>query len=87
MATLTTPARIRNRIKASEDKRKPDNTLTAEKLVEASHGTVAEKVWPKRYAEGDDVGLLMLHQNGGLSVGKIVKVNDKIGIVSKIIGG
>ena len=31
---------------------------------------------------------LTLHQNGGLSVGKIVKVNeDKIGIVAKIIGG
>ena len=29
----------------------------------------------------------MLHQNGSLSIGKIVKVNDKIGIVSKIMGG
>ena len=38
-------------IMAREDKRKPDNTLTAEKLVEASHGTVAEKAWPKRYED------------------------------------
>ena len=72
-------------IMAREEKKKPDNTLTAEKLVEASHGTVAEKKWPKRYAERDDVSLLTLHQNGSLSAGKIVKVNDKIGIISKII--
>ncbi|MCK4527726.1 hypothetical protein KAW18_10185, partial [candidate division WOR-3 bacterium] len=74
-------------IMAREEEKKPDNTLTAEKLVKASHGTVAEKVWPKRYAERDDIVLLTLHQNGSLSVGKIVKVNDKIGIVSKVIGG
>lgn len=71
-------------IMAREDKNKPDNTLTAEKLVKASHGTVAEKPWPKRY-ESDDV-LLTLHTKGNVAPGKIVKVNDKIGIVSKIIG-
>lgn len=40
-------------IMAREDKRKPDNLLTAKKLVEASHGTVAEKKWPKRYQDAD----------------------------------
>ena len=64
-----------------EDKKKPDNTLTAEKLVKASKGTVAEKPWPKRY-EGDDASLT-LHQNESVTKGKIVKVNDKVGIVSK----
>ena len=44
-------------IMAREEKKKPDNTLTAKKLVEASHGTVAEKKWPKRYEdEGADPG-------------------------------
>lgn len=38
-------------IMAREDKRQPDNTLTAKKLVEASHGTVAEKKWPARYED------------------------------------
>lgn len=38
-------------IMAREDKKKPDNTETADKLVEASHGTVAEKSWPKRYID------------------------------------
>ncbi len=66
-----------------KEKKKPDNTLTAEKLVEASHGTVTEKKWPKRY--GDDDAPLMLHQNEDLSEGKIVKVNHKIGIISKIL--
>ena len=72
-------------IMAREDKTKPDNTRTALKLVIASKGTVAEKKWPKRY-EGDDAPLT-LHQNESFIKGKIVKVNDKIGIVSKIIGG
>ena len=40
-------------IMAREDKRKPDNTLTAEKLVVASKGTVTEKPWPKRYKDDD----------------------------------
>lgn len=44
-------------IMAREDKKKPDNTRTALKLVEASHGTVAEKPWPKRY-EDDSYPLL-----------------------------
>lgn len=34
-----------------EDKKKPDDTRTAEKLVEASHGAVAEKPFPKRYLD------------------------------------
>jgi hypothetical protein len=38
-------------IMAREDKAKPDNTLTAEKLVKASKGTVEEKKWPTRYAD------------------------------------
>ena len=38
-------------IMAREDKKKPDNVLTAKKLVEASHGTVAEKAFPKRYED------------------------------------
>ena len=39
----------------------------------------------ERYAERDDAGLLMLHQNGSLSAGKIVKVGDQVGIISKIL--
>ncbi|MGB7531828.1 MAG: hypothetical protein WA977_02465 [Halobacteriota archaeon] len=34
-----------------QDKKNPDNTLTAEKLVESSRGTVLEKPWPKRYED------------------------------------
>jgi len=34
-----------------QDKKKPDNTFTADKLVEASHGTVTKKPWPKRYED------------------------------------
>ena len=70
-------------IMARKDKKQPDNMSTAKKLVEASHGIVTEKKWPKRY--GDDDAPLMLHQNRDLSEGKIVKVNHKIGIISKIL--
>ena len=41
-------------IMAREDKKKPDHVLTAKKLVEVSHGTVAEKAWPKRYDQEQD---------------------------------
>lgn len=39
------------------DKKKPDNTITADKLVIASKGTDDERSWPKRYLEltGDAV--------------------------------
>ena len=40
-------------IMAREEKKRPDNMTTAKKLVEASHGTVAEKKWPKRYQDAD----------------------------------
>ena len=38
----------------------------------------------ERYSEGGAISLT-LHQTGSLSAGKIVKVNDKIGIVSNVI--
>ena len=40
-----------------EDKKKPDNTLTAEKLVTASKGTVSAKPWPERYEDDDSPSL------------------------------